>query len=216
MTSSPLLQLIDGVIARGQQSLLSQVNISLNAGELTLLTGPNGSGKSTLLTALAGEKFLASGSLTFGASPRSEISLKEMASKRSLMLQQDEAIDNLRAKDVLELAEISSAVPEYAQEFTSKILSTELTEKTLGELSVGQRTRVFLAATAIQNASIMLLDEPTAGLDGEAVSLLSKFFKSHISNGGVVFLATHEENLRSFACKEFVIADEKLSEKDLS
>jgi ABC-type multidrug transport system ATPase subunit len=216
MTNSPLLQLIDGVIARGQQTLLFQVNVSLKAGELTLLTGPNGSGKSTLLTALAGEKFLSSGSLSFGATPRSQISLKEMALKRSLMLQQDEAIDTLRAKDVLELAEISSAVPEYAQEFTSEILSTELTEKTLGELSVGQRTRVFLAATAIQNASIMLLDEPTAGLDVAAVSLLSRFLKSHISNGGAVLLATHEENLRSLACKEFVIADERLSVKELS
>lgn len=216
MTSSPLLQLIDGVIARGQHSLLSQVNVSLNAGELALLTGPNGSGKSTLLTALAGEKFLASGSLSFGASPRSENSVKDMASKRSLMLQQDEAIDTLRAKDVLELADISSAVPQYAQEFASTILSSELIEKTLGELSVGQRTRVFLAATAIQNASIMLLDEPTAGLDVEAVLLLSKFLKSHIANGGAVILATHEENLRSLACKEFVIADERLSVKELS
>lgn len=216
MTNSPLLQLIDGVIARGQQSLLSQVNVSLNAGELTLLTGPNGSGKSTLLTALAGEKFLASGSLSFGASPRSEISLREMASKRSLMLQQDEAIDTLRVKDVLELADISSAVPQYAQEFGSTILSSELIEKTLGELSVGQRTRVFLAAAVIQNASIMLLDEPTAGLDVEAVSLLSRFLKSHIANGGAVILATHEENLRSLACKEFVIADERLSVKELS
>lgn len=216
MISSPLLQLIDGVIARGQHSLLSQVNVSLNAGELTLLTGPNGSGKSTLLTALAGEKFLASGSLSFGASPRSEISLKEMASKRSLMLQQDEAIDTLRAKDVLELADISSALPQYAQEFASTIISSELIEKPLGELSVGQRTRVFLAATAIQNASIMLLDEPTAGLDVEAVLLLSKFLKSHLANGGAVILATHEENIRSLACKEFVIADERLSVKELS
>lgn len=216
MTDTPLLQLIDGVIARGQQTLLSQVNVSLNAGELILLTGPNGSGKSTLLTALAGEKFLASGSLRFGASPRSQISLKEMASKRSLMLQQDEAIDTLRAKDVLGLADISSAVPQYAQEFALKILSTELTEKTLGELSVGQRTRVFLAATAIQNASIMLLDEPTAGLDAVAISLLSRFLKSHLSTGRAVILATHEENLRSLACKEFVIADERLSVKELS
>lgn len=216
MTDTPLLQLIDGVIARGKQTLLSQVNVSLNEGDLALLTGPNGSGKSTLLTALAGEKFLASGSLCFGETPRSQISLKEMAAKRSLMLQQDEAVDTLRVKDVLVLADISSAVPEYAQEFTSKILSAEFTEKTLGELSVGQRTRVFLAANAIQNASIMLLDEPTAGLDVAAVSLLSSFLKSHISNGGAVILATHEENLRPLACKEFVIADERLSVKELS
>ncbi|MCX6416483.1 MAG: ATP-binding cassette domain-containing protein [Actinobacteria bacterium] len=216
MTDSSLLQLIDGVIARGQQTLLSKVNISVNAGELALLTGPNGSGKSTLLTALAGEKFLASGSLSFGATPRSEISLKDMAVKRSLMLQQDEAVDTLRAKDVIELADISNIAPQYAKEFVSKIFNSDLREKTLGTLSTGQRTQTFLAAAAIQNASIMLLDEPTAGLDADAISVLPEFLIAHISNGGAVILATHEDNLRSLASKEFVIHDEKLTVRELS
>ncbi len=216
MTNSLLLQLTDGLIIRSEETLISQVNISLEAGTVSLLTGPNGSGKSTLLTALAGEKFLSSGSLMFGATQRSQISLTEMAKKRSLMLQQDEAIDQLRAKDVLELANISSTIPEYAKDFISRISSAELRDKTLGSLSIGQRTRVFLAAIATQNSEILLLDEPTAGLDSEAISLLSSFLVSHTEAGGAVLLATHEDSLRSIARQEYVISEKELTLKSIS
>jgi ABC-type multidrug transport system ATPase subunit len=216
MTDSWLLHLTEGVITRNDETLISQVNISLEAGEVALLTGPNGSGKSTLLTALAGEKFLTSGSLVFGTRERSQISLKELAKKRSLMLQQDEAIDQLRAKDVLELADISASVPAYAKEFISKISVNENREKTLGSLSIGQRTRVFLAATATQNSQVMLLDEPTAGLDSEAIALLSDYLVAHTKAGGAVLLATHENSLRNIAAKEFAISEKRLTVKKLS
>lgn len=215
MTESSLLQLVDGVIARDQIALITQANISLKSGEIALLTGPNGSGKSTLLIALAGEKFLSSGTLLFGARPRDQISLKEMARKRSIMLQQDEAVDQLRARDVLELAQIGSAVPQYAREFVAKIFSPELNEKTLGTLSIGQRTRVFLAAAALQNSEVMLIDEPTAGLDTEGMSVLVEFLVTHSSQGHAVIIATHEHDLRSLAVKEFLITEAKLSEKSL-
>lgn len=216
MTNSLLLQLTDGVISRSGETLISQVNISLEAGTVSYLTGPNGSGKSTLLTALAGEKFLASGSLMFGTTQRSQISLPEMAKKRSLMLQQDEAIDQLRAKDVLELADIGSTIPEYAKEFISKISNSELRDKTLGSLSIGQRTRVFLAAIATQNSEVMLLDEPTAGLDLEAISLLSNFLSAHTKAGGAVIVATHENSLRAIAKTEYVISEKEINVKSLS
>lgn len=216
MTNSLLLHLTEGVITRNEETLISQVNISLEAGEVALLTGPNGSGKSTLLTALAGEKFLASGSLMFGTSQRSQISLKEMAKKRSLMLQQDEAIDQLRAKDVLELSDIGVSIPAYAKEFISKISVSENRDKTLGSLSIGQRTRVFLAAIAIQNSEVMLLDEPTAGLDSEAIALLSDLLVAHTKAGGAVILATHENSLRNIAVKEFAITEKRLTVSKLS
>jgi len=215
MTESPLLKLSDGVITRDQSPLISQVNVSLQAGEIALLTGPNGSGKSTLLTALAGEKFLTSGTLQFGTTPRNEVSLKELARKRSLMLQQDDAVDQLQTRDVLELANISPELPQYIHEFVSKILSAELNEKAIGALSIGQRTRVFLAATAIQNAEIMLLDEPTAGLDSDGISVLAEFLVSHSSQRHAVLIATHEDNLRTVASKEYFIAEGKVILEEL-
>lgn len=216
MTSFPILQLVDGVIARSNEAIISNANMLLESGEIALLTGPNGSGKSTLLTALAGEKFLASGMLSFASIPRSQISLKEMSKKRSLMLQQDEAVDQLRAADVLELAAINKVIPQHTKAFVLNLLDSELKEKSLGTLSIGQRTRVFLAAAAIQNAEVILLDEPTAGLDTDAISLLSTFLVAHTANGGAVILATHENSLRNIATKEFVISEKELTTKSLS
>jgi ABC-type multidrug transport system ATPase subunit len=213
MTKSPLLHLVDGVITRSQVPLIKQVNMSLEAGEIAILTGPNGSGKSTLLTALAGEKFLTEGSLMFGDTSRDQISLRDMATKRSLMLQQDEAVDQLRASDVLELASISAAVPGYTTEFVSKIFDAELGEKSLGTLSIGQRTRVFLAAAALQNSELMLLDEPTAGLDADGIAVLVEFLVAHSAQSHGVIIATHEYSLNALACKEFVISDGSLSVK---
>jgi iron complex transport system ATP-binding protein len=215
MTSNPLVQLVDGVIAREENILISGANLSVNPGDFVLLSGPNGAGKSTFLTALAGEKFLTSGTLLFESTPRPEISLKELAQKRSLMLQQDDAVDHLRAKDVLELAAIGSALPNYAQEFVAKVIEVEFREKKLEALSIGQRTRVFLAATVIQNSKLMLLDEPTAGLDVNSISLLSDYLLAHTANGGAVIVATHEDSLRPSAKSELVISEERLTVKTL-
>ena len=116
----------------------------------------------------------------------------------------------------MELANISSGVPGYTTEFISKIFASELTEKTLATLSIGQRTRVFLAAAAIQNSDILLLDEPTAGLDSEGISVLAQFLVAHTTQGHSVIIATHENNFRNISSKEFVISDGKLSVKSLS
>jgi ABC-type multidrug transport system ATPase subunit len=139
-----------------------------------------------------------------------------MAKKRLLMLQQDEAIDQLRAKDVLELANIGTTIPAHAKEFISKISDNENRDKTLGSLSIGQRTRVFLAAIATQNSQVMLLDEPTAGLDSVAILLLSDFLSAHTKAGGAVLLATHENSLRNIALKEFAISEKRLTVNKLS
>jgi iron complex transport system ATP-binding protein len=216
VTRNPLVQLVDGVITRNELTLISGANVSVNAGDFALLTGPNGSGKSTFLTALAGEKFLSSGTLLFDSTPRPEISLKELAKRRSLMLQQDDAVDHLRASDVLELADIGSDLPKYAQEFVEKLIESEFRENKLEALSIGQRTRVFLAAAVIQNSELMLLDEPTAGLDVNSISLLSEYLIAHTLNGGAVIVATHENSLHSAAKNEFVISERKLSVKTLS
>jgi ABC-type multidrug transport system ATPase subunit len=153
--------------------------------------------------------------LLFSHVSREQITLQEMAKRRSLMSQQDEALDQLRARDVLELADISFTSPQYIQEFVSKIFNSELREKTLGALSIGQRTRVFLAAAALQNSDVMLLDEPTAGLDVEGISVLAEFLVTHSANGHAVLIATHESNLHPLASQEFIISERKLSVKSL-
>jgi len=62
----------------------------------------------------------------------------------------------------------------------------------------------------------MLLDEPTAGLDSDAILLLSDFLSAHTKAGGAVLLATHENSLRNIALKEFAISEKRLTVNKLS
>lgn len=210
MSPNPALKLTDGVVNRGDVALVSEINIELLVGEVNLLTGPNGSGKSTLMLALAGEKFLSSGTLEIDGTSIANISKWNRRKFRSLMLQKDEAVDQLKVSDVIELMDSDAEKLNHIGIFISKMVPKEIVTKIIGELSIGQRTRVFLAAAAAQDAKLMFLDEPTAGLDVDAVSELSKFLLDQVKFGYSILIATHDEQLRGIANKEFRIQESKL------
>ena len=210
MSPNQTLKLTDGVVSRGDVALVADINIELLVGEINLLTGPNGSGKSTLMLALAGEKFLSSGTLELGSTPIANISKRDRRKFRSLMLQKDEAVDQLKVSDVLDLMDSKTEKLEHVDNFISRMVPNEIVAKIIGELSIGQRTRVFLAAAASQDAKLMFLDEPTAGLDVEAISELTKFLLEQVKHGHSILIATHDEQLRQVANKEFRIQESKL------
>ena len=210
MSHSPALKLTNGVVTRANRTLVSDINIEFLLGEINLLTGPNGSGKSTLLLALSGEKFLSGGTLELSDIPIAQISKRDKRKNRSLMLQKDEAIDQLKVMDVLELMDSNTQKLEHISKFISRMVPEEIMAKIISELSIGQRTRVFLAGAAAQDAKLMLLDEPTAGLDVEAISELKEFLLEQVKHGYSVFIATHDEQLRVIANKEFLIQENKL------
>lgn len=215
MSHSPALKLTNGVVTRANRSLVSDINIEFLLGEINLLTGPNGSGKSTLLLALSGEKFLSSGTLELSGIPIAQISKRDQRKNRSLMLQKDEAIDQLKVMDVLELMDSNTQKLAHISKFISRMVPEEIMAKIISELSIGQRTRVFLAGAAAQDAKLMLLDEPTAGLDIQATTQLATFLLEHVKNGYSVLIATHDEHLREIANREFRIHDKKLTLRNL-
>jgi ABC-type multidrug transport system ATPase subunit len=210
MSPSPALRLTAGVVTRSEVALISDINIELLVGEINLLTGPNGSGKSTLMLALAGEKFLSTGTLEFNGIAVANITKRDRRKFRSLMLQKDEAIDKLKVSDVIELMDSTAEKLDHISNFVSEMVPKEIVTKIIGELSIGQRTRVFLAATAAQDAKLMFLDEPTAGLDVGAISELTKFLLEQVKHGYSILIATHDEQLRGIANKEFRIQEGKL------
>lgn len=210
MSPNPALKLTDGVVTRSDVALVSEINIELLVGEINLLTGPNGSGKSTLMLALAGEKFLSSGTLELNGTSIANISKWDRRKFRSLMMQKDEAVDQLKVSDVIELMDSDAEKLNHITIFISKMVPKEIMTKIIGELSIGQRTRVFIAAAAAQDAKLMFLDEPTAGLDIDAISELTKFLLDQVKHGYSILIATHDEQLRGIANKEFRIQESKL------
>lgn len=209
MADQIILELTGGRIERAGRTLLDQVSFQIKSGECIVLSGPNGSGKSTLLMALAGEKFLSEGELKFNGKSIGSFTIKELAEIRSVMLQADEASDQLLASDVLELAAQGKSATESDQEFVSGLVPSQVSNSRILNLSVGQRAKVFLAAAVLQNSDLLILDEPTAALDNETVAALATFISNRISLGKSVLVVTHDERIMKVATRRFAVTDAK-------
>jgi heme exporter protein A len=173
---------------RGGRLVFSNVNFTLNAGELMELRGANGSGKSSLLRLLAGLNTPAEGKVHF-----------ENSFADSTLAEQAHYIGHAEAnKPALSVIE--------NLKFWAKFFGTEMSDHSLTAfnlealandqallLSAGQRRRLSLTRLVIAQLPVWLLDEPTVGLDAASLNNLQTLIKKHLDNGGMVIAATHTE-----------------------
>jgi ABC-type Mn2+/Zn2+ transport system ATPase subunit len=169
---------------------ISDVSFSLRSGERLALLGPNGGGKTTLLRALLGELSPLAGDLRVGARcatvPQTERSQLDYP---------------VSALDVAAMGALSR-LPwwrrpgrhdrEAAAEALDRVGLADLADQTFGKLSGGQRQRVLIARSLVQDAGILLLDEPFSGLDRPASERLEALIASLAAEGRAVAIATHD------------------------
>lgn len=156
------------------KSVLSEINITLECGQLTAVIGPNGGGKTTLLKSILGEtKF--SGSINFclspsGGKPRLGYLPQKISVQKDspvsvcdfLLLSEDYPFTWIRIPEKLRKAKTEQL----------KIVSAEhLIDRRIGELSGGELQRVLLAASINPAPDILLLDEPVTALDSRGIDV---------------------------------------------
>jgi heme exporter protein A len=175
-----LLRFKDVACARGGRLLFEGVSFSLKAGDAGLVTGPNGTGKSSLLRVAAGLLDTSQGSVT----RQGGIALADenLALDRELPL--GDALAFWARLDG-SMTGLGTALETFG--------ITHLAPVPVRMLSTGQRKRAVLARVAASGAAIWLLDEPTNGLDAEAVGRLERACKAHQAGGGIVLAATHQK-----------------------
>lgn len=191
MTSSRnLAVLTDARIERSGRTILDRVNFTVTAGSLTVVAGANGSGKSTLLAVLAGLHPVTEGQFRTADGIR-----------RALVPQRSEAADSLplTVQDVIGMGRWFGPRKRTRAEdravtamCVEAVGLTGLEGRLLGELSGGQRQRALLGQGLAQRADILLLDEPTTGLDEEAIDLLEECISVERTRGAAVVLVSHE------------------------
>lgn len=150
-------------VIRGKRPALHDFSMEISTGSITGLLGPSGCGKSTLIRSIVGTQIVASGTVTVLGLPAGSAALR----RRVGYLPQDPTIYNdLRIIDnVRYIASLYGFDSHAADEAIDRVGLSDHRTAYCGNLSGGQRTRVSLACALVCQPDLLVLDEPTVGLD---------------------------------------------------
>ncbi|MEU6093681.1 ABC transporter ATP-binding protein [Streptomyces sp. NPDC047079] len=174
--------------AYGDVRAVDGLTLLLHPGETVALLGPNGAGKSTTLDLLLGLKQPDSGSVrVFGTSPREAI----VAGRVGAMLQSGGLMDEVTVAELVKLACALHPKPYEVADVLARAGITQIADRKVDKLSGGQAQRVrFALATAGAN-DLIVLDEPTTGMDVSARQAFWATMREQADQGRTVLFATH-------------------------
>ena len=176
----------------GKQQALTDVSFSLNKGEIVGFLGPNGAGKSTLMKIITCYLEQDSGKVQVCDLDTVEQNLKVKA-KIGYLPEHNPLYTDMYIKEYLTFVGRIYKVQNLNNRITEIIQQTGLTDeqsKKIGELSKGFKQRVGLAAALIHNPEILILDEPTTGLDPNQLVEIRNLIKE-VGENKTVLLSTH-------------------------
>lgn len=187
----------------GSVVALDDVSLDVHPGELVGLLGPNGAGKSTLLSLVSGLRRPDAGTVRlFGGDPRdarSRIGLGTTPQETGLP-------PTLRVGEVVDLVAGHYPDPMTRSEALARFGLEDLARRQTGGLSGGQKRRLAVALALVGRPRLVLLDEPTTGLDVEARHVLWQALRDYHADGATVLLTSHYlEEVEALAQRVVVI-----------
>jgi len=190
---------------------LSDVNLTVETGEIISIVGPSGCGKSTLLRLIAGVLAPDSGEIAVArADERTGWSNLSFVPQDSLLLPWRTVLDNVCLPLELHQAHTQSEIYEKARQALHLVNLTGVEAKYPRELSGGMRQRAALARALAGNAGILLLDEPFASLDALSRSRLHlELLRIQSQTGITILLVTHNIFEAVFLSDKVVVMGEK-------
>ncbi len=191
-----------------QHPVVSDVSFSVQAGELVGILGRNGQGKSTLLRGIIGDARRFSGEVRVNGVDCTHLSAKKRAALLSALPQKTEIPAGVSAEEILEMGcyptrRLFQGLTEVnrtkIREEAERMGLTELLEQDCSKLSIGQQQMVLLCRMLVQDAPVMLLDEPNASLDYANAQTLFSTLRELVhrkNKAGVLVLHDPETALR--------------------
>lgn len=150
-------------VIRGSRTALEDVSVTIQRGTITGLLGPSGCGKTTLIRSIVGTQIIASGTVTVLGHPAGSAPLRRRVgyvTQDATVYPDLRVIDNARY-----FASLYGSDARAADEAVRAVGLTDHRTALCGNLSGGQRTRVSLACALVSQPDLLVLDEPTVGLD---------------------------------------------------
>jgi len=176
-------------IRRGGVIVLDDLALSVASGRVTGLLGPSGSGKTTLMRAIVGVQIVESGTITVLGEPAGTPPLRW---KVGYMTQNPAVYGDLTVRENLRyFARILDAAQGSVEEVLETVDMTSFGDRVVNRLSGGQRARVSLATALIGSPQLLVLDEPTVGLDPVLRRDLWKAFNELAAQGKTLLVSSH-------------------------
>ena len=174
----------------GEQVALNDINLEIGNSEIIGLLGPNGAGKSTLMKSLVGVLKIDEGQILFNGN---DVTENEIATKKNMgfLPENNPLYPEMYVKEYLNfVADIHQISKERVDEVIELVGITPEKSKKISQLSKGYKQRVGLAQAILHSPDLLILDEPTNGLDPNQIIEIRNVIKE-IGRQKTVILSTH-------------------------
>lgn len=213
---SALLSIADLSVELGGRRVVDAVSLKIGAGDVVALLGPNGAGKTSLMRAGLGLIAGSSGAANLSGAPSHALSARERALRAAYLPQRPQAIWPVSVANLVALGRYAyGAAPDRLSAEDQAIVDaaleacamTHLRARRMDEISGGEKARAHLARALAQRAPLLMLDEPTAGLDPAQALAVAEILRTHAHSGGVLF-STHDIALAARAADRVMLVRE--------
>jgi ABC-2 type transport system ATP-binding protein len=205
----PVLQVENLDVRYGSFQAVQKVSFEVQPGEIFGLLGPNGAGKTSTLSAVEGLLKPTGGSIRVAGYDSRKQPLHVRASM-GVQLQSTSFQPELTVSEIIQLYAGIHGIPLTAEKTNATLADIKLQDsaaKRFGQLSGGQQQRVSLVIATIHHPPLLLMDEPTTGLDPQSRRQLWERMEAMRDKGHAILLTTHSMEEAESVCDRIAIID---------
>lgn len=220
MNSSPIVSIRTLSFRYGPEPVLDDIHLELFQGDYIGVVGPNGSGKSTLIKSILGLLPLQSGSVELFGQPIDQFSdwyrigyvpQHVFRGDRSFPATAREVVESGHMRENSILCQLGLRVCEPITHALQIAGIEHLVSRRIGELSGGERQRVFIARALVSNPELLILDEPTAGIDQAAQEAFYDLLETLNQKHGItIVLISHDLEVIAHEAKTAVCLNHRI------
>lgn len=184
-----VVQIDQLTVRRGGSDVVREVTVTVLSGQVTGLLGPSGCGKTTLMRSIVGVQIIADGSVTVLGRPAGHVRLRDQV---GYVTQAPSVYSDLSVEEnLMFFARVLAVSSAEVRRCIEAVDLSEHKDKVVSQLSGGQSSRVSLAVALLGEPALLVLDEPTVGLDPVLRRDLWALFHRLAADGATVLVSSH-------------------------